>query len=166
MLSRKIETRIKLGLIAILAVFALSLILAQEATPNFGPLFALKRTQEKIFLSLKNTPSERVDYMSALLDNRLDELSRDVKSQNYGYILPSASRYSTLAGQITDLIAANNLTDKVEPIKIQFLNHKKTLKDIYVIYPKNTKNVEYKYIEDDINYLDLYLDKLSKSLPE
>ncbi len=162
MLGKQIETRIKLGLITVLAVFALSLILAQKATPNSGPFFALKRTQERIFLSLKNNPPDRIDYMSRLLDNRLDELNRDVKSQRYGYILPAASRYSTLAGQITDLIVANKLTDKVNPVKIQFLNHKKILREIYVIYPKNTENVEYKYIEDDINYLDLYLDKLSK----
>lgn len=161
MINRKIEARIKLGLIAALVLFALSLLMAQKATPNYGPFFSLKRIQEKVILSLKNNPSERVDYMRVLLDNRLDELSRDVRSGKYGYILPAASRYSTLAGEITDLIIANNLTDKVEPTKNQFLKHQKVLEEVYVIYPKNTDNEEYKYIEDDMNYLKIYLEKLS-----
>lgn len=160
MINRKIETRIKLGLITVLTIFALSLLIAQKATPNYGPFFSLKRVQEKLYLSLKNNPSDRVDYMSLLLNNRLDELQRDVKSEKYGYILPSASRYSTLAGEITDLIITNNLTNKIEQTKNQFLSHQKILNDLYVIYPKNTDNLEYKYIEDDINYLDLYFDKL------
>ena len=53
------------------------------------------------------------------------------------------------------------MKDKV-PYQIQkFNNHQEVLQKIYVIYPKNTDNWEWKYIQDDINYLKLYLDKLS-----
>lgn len=106
--------------------------------------------------------------MSALLDNRLGELSSIVKSKNYNYVLPSASRYSTLAGQMTELLIANNfiannLNGYSDSIKNQFLNHQKVLHDVYVLYPKNIPDdEEYKYIEDDINYLKIYLDKLSQ----
>ncbi|MBI2599494.1 hypothetical protein HYW43_01070 [Candidatus Daviesbacteria bacterium] len=165
-MNPKIKTRIQLGLIALLAIFAISLVLSQKTDPSNPPLFALKRIQEKAFLLLKSTPSQKVDYMSSLLDNRLVEIKNQVYSKNYGQILPSASRYSTLAGQITETIVANNMKDKVSYITSQFLSHKKVLKDIYVVYPKNTDNMEYKYIEDDSNYLDLYLDKLSNNLRE
>ena len=58
---------------------------------------------------------------------------------------------------------ANKLTDKVPALKQQFENHKKIINEIYVAYPKSVMdNVEYKYIQDDYNYLNLYLDKLSK----
>ncbi len=155
-------TQIKLRAIIVLVVLAVSLILSQTANPDFPPLFSLKRIQEKVFLKLKTTPSERVDYMSNLLNVRLQELQNVFNHKNYGYILPSANRYFSLAGQITELAVANKLVDKITPLKQQFLNHKKVLNDIYVAYPKNTDNVEYKYIQDDINYLDLYLDKLAK----
>jgi len=112
-------------------------------------------------LKLKTNPSDKVDHMSLLLDRRLEELNNQVNGKSYGYILPSASRYSTLAGQITDLIVVSNIKDKVASVTDQFKNHQKVLQKIYVIYPKNTENVEYKYTEDDINYLNLYLDKLS-----
>jgi len=156
-----IKVKTQLGLIAVLVIIALSLILAQSASPDSSLLFGLKRVQEKVYLRLKNAPSDKLDYMSLLLDRRLTELDSQVRRQSYGYILPSALRYSTLAGQIAEMIMANNMTDKVASTTNQFKEHQKVLYDVYVIYPKNTDNVEYKYIEDDINYLKIYLDKLS-----
>lgn len=156
------KSRIQLGLIIILVLLVGSLLISQKASPDMPPFFALKRIQEKAFLKLKSNSSDRVDYMSNLLEARLQELSNQVNNKSYGYILPSAQRYSALAGQITDLVVANNLTAKVETIRNQFLSHQKMLDAIYVYYPKNTDNMEYKYIQDDINYLRLYLDKLEK----
>ncbi len=155
--------KIQLGLIIILAVIALSLLLSLKATPDMVPFFALKRVQEKAFLKIKSTPGDKVDYMSSLLDSRLEELQNVVKNKNYDYVLHSSLRYSSLAGQITDSVVTNNLTDKVEGVKTQFSNHRKLLDELYVAYPKNIRdNVEWKYIQDDFNYLKLYLDKLEK----
>lgn len=147
----------------ILILLAGSLLLSQKANPDMPPFFALKRVQEKAFLRLKSDAESKVDYMSSLLNSRLEELQNVVKNKNYDYVLRSSLRYFSLAGQITDLIVANNLTDKVEGIKTQFLNHQKLLMELYVAYPKNIPdNVEWKYIQDDFNYLGLYLDKLEK----
>lgn len=157
------KSRIQLGAIIILAVFAISLLLSQKANPDMPQLFALKRVQEKAFLKLKSTPWDKVDYMSTLLETRLEELQNVVKNKSYGDVLKASLRYSTLAGQITDLIVANNLTEKVEAARNQFLSHQKILDALYVAYPKNIPdNVEWKYIQDDFNYLGLYLDKLEK----
>lgn len=153
--------RIQLVLIFIVAFFALSLILSQKANPDSTLTFGLKRMQEKVFLSIKSDPHSRLDYMSNMLDNRLEELSNSVKDKKYDYVLPSASRYSTLAGEMTDLIISSNLTAKINPVKNQFATHAKILQDLYTMYPKNIDSVEYKYIEDDINYLKLYMDKLA-----
>ena len=158
----QIKTRIQLGIIFVLAILCLSLILSQKANPDFPPLFNLKRLQENFFLKLKSSPAQKVEYMSSLLDSRLIEIQNIINDQSYSDMLTTSLRYSTQAGKITDLIIANNLTDKVNPAKNQFMDHRKFLYALYVAYPKNTDNVEYKYIEDDINYLNLYLDKLSK----
>lgn len=156
------KLQIQFGLVVLLAVIALGLIFSQTATPDQPNLFALKRVQEKTYLKLKSNPEERVDYMSFLLGRRLEELNNQVRRQSYGYILPSALRYSALAGQITEMIIGSSMKDKVGQAMDQFNNHLKVLQDIYVIYPKNTENMEYKYIEDDINYLKIYLDKLAQ----
>lgn len=155
------KIKIQLGVIFVLAVLALSLILSQSASPDSVLFWGLKRVQEKVYLDLKSNPQEKIDYMSFLLDRRLEELESQVERQSYGQILPSASRYSSLAGEITEMIVVQNMTDKVEFITNQFKQHQPVLYDIYVLYPKNTDNVEYKYIEDDINYLKIYSDQLS-----
>lgn len=154
------EVKVKLGAIIILAILAVSLLLSQTSAPDFPPLWSLKRVQEKIFLKLKSNPADKLDYMSFLLDRRLQELDSQVRRQRYSHILPSALRYSALAGRITDLVNTDNLKDRRNYIKNQFQNHQIVLQDIYVIYPKNTDNMEYKYIEDDINYLKIYLERL------
>lgn len=161
--SRMTKYRIQLGLIIILVLFVLSLLLAQKADPNNQPFFGLKRLQEKTFLKLKPDAGSKVDYLGSLLDVRLLELQNLVKNQQYNYILSSSLRYSTFAGQITELIIANNLTDKVGPIKNQFLNHQTLLDALYIAYPKNIPDDwEWKYIQDSFNYLGLYLNKLAK----
>ena len=164
-MSFKVKTQ--LGLIIILTIFALSLVFSQSSSPNNPPLFALKRIQEKIYLKLKSNPGERLDYMIYLLNNRLDEMRVLVNSQSYSYILPTSLRYSTLAGQITDLIISNNLKDKVDTTEQIFASHEKVLNDLYVIYPKNIPdNEEWTYTQDDYNYLKIYLDKLSEYAKE
>jgi len=160
--AKMTKPRLQLILIIVLVLLAGSLLLSQNANPDQDLLFGLKRVQEKAFFKLKSTPEDRVKFMSSLLDLRLQELQNVFNNKSYDYILPSASRYSTLAGQITELVVANNLTAQTQGLKEQFLSHQKTLDTLYVAYPKNTENVEYKYIMDDFNYLNLYLDKLSK----
>lgn len=154
--------RIQLGLMIALAVIALSLFISIKANPDMPPFFALKRVQENVFLKFKSNPEDKIDYMRGMLDSRLNELAEVVKTRGSGNILPASSRYSTLAGQITDLVLANNMTDKAASLKSQFLNHQKVLDALYVAYPKNTEDWEWKYIKDDFNYLKLYLDKLEK----
>lgn len=156
------KIKIQLGLILVLLILAVSLILSQRAAPDNPPLFALKRTQEKVFLKMRSKPLDRLEYMSSLLNNRLDELRILVNNHSYGYILPASSRYSTLAGQITDLILTNNWTDQATIFKQRFSDHQLVLNDLYVIYPKNINNWEWKYLQDDYNYLKIYLDQLSK----
>lgn len=158
-MSNKIK--IQLWLIAGLVILVISLLLSRSASPDSPQLFSLKRFQENKFMSLKFNPKDRLDYMRSLLNTRLEELKSQVNRKSYDYILPSASRYSTLAGQITEMVMENNMGDQIKDIKSQFSNHQKILLEIYIIYPKNTDNFEYKYIEDDINYLKIYLDKLA-----
>lgn len=155
------KTKFQIGLIIILLVSAASLILSQNANPDVPLLFGLKRVQEKAFLTLKTNPTEKTEYLSLLLNSRLKEFENLIKNESYSYLWSSSIRHSTFAGQITEIITANNLTDMVGPVRKQFEDHKNKLNAMYVAYPKNTDNVEWKYILDAINYLNAYLDKLS-----
>jgi len=155
--------QLKLWSIFVLIILSLTLVSSQSANPNDELIFGLKRVQEKAFLKTISDPRQRVEYMRTLLENRLKELTSVVVNKKYDFVLKSALRYSTLAGQITELIEANNLKDLTESTKMQFNEHYKKLESLYVFYPKNIPdNVEWKYIQDDYNYLKIYLDKLSK----
>lgn len=160
--SKRLIAWIQLVLVVLLAAAVISLIFSPNANPDFPPLWGLKRVQEKAFLGFKSTPSEKFDYMTHLLDIRLDELENITNNKSYNYLLRASLRYSTLAGEITELVINNNMVDQVQATKEQFRDHKKVLNDLYVKYPKNTDNVEYKYLEDDINYLNIYLQKLDE----
>ena len=155
------KARVQFGIIIILLVLSSSLILAQNANPD-NPLFSLKRAQESVFLTLKGNPRDKVDYMTHLLDVRLKEFESLTKAGGDHDMWSSSLRYSTFAGQITDLVIANNLSEMTGPIKKQFETQKTKLNELYVAFPKNTDNGEWKYILDAINYLNFNLDKLNK----
>ncbi len=98
-MSLKEITQAKIAAIVALAILVISLVLSQTAAPDNYLLFSLKRAQETAFLKLKTTPSQKVDYMDYLLDQRLSELQTVFNHKSYNYILPAANRYFTLAGQ-------------------------------------------------------------------
>lgn len=156
------KTSVQIGLVIIVLVFAVALIASQNANPNNPPVFGLKRVQEKAFLSLKTNPRDKVEYLSSLLNLRLKEFENLINNGSFSYLWSSSIRHSTFAGQITEIITTNNLTDMVKSAKLQFEDHKNRLNALYVAYPKNTDNLEWKYILDAINYLNIYLDKLSQ----
>ena len=58
----KSNIKIQLGLIIFMTVFALSLLVSQGASPDAVPFFALKRVQEKVFLKLKTSQSQKLNY--------------------------------------------------------------------------------------------------------
>ena len=156
------ETKIKLGLIIVLIVFTISLLLSFKATPA-SIFFPLKRIQEKIFLKFKSNPESQVEYLSSLLNIRLDELRSMAGSENHSYILSSSLRYSSTAGDITRLIKDNKLGSQTKIVVEMFNKHKQVLLKVLENYPKDL-DTERKYVEDDINYLSIYIDQLSKSM--
>ena len=141
-----------------LAVLLLNI---DHINPNWGILYKVKRLQEKTYFNLKSDPAAKADYLSQLLDKRLVELENMVDYIKYQFLLSSSLRYSTTAGELTDLIKYNNLDHKMLPLQVKFMSHKVRLQNLLDIYPKDIQgNVAYKYLIDDINYLDLYLAKL------
>lgn len=157
------EKRTKIGLSLLLAVLVLLIIASDKATPDSTLTFGLKRLQEKIFLSLKPTPEAKADYYLALLDKRLEELKGLVKNKRSWYLWSASLRYSATAGELTDLVLQNNLTDKVGIMTAQFKNHQQVLRAAVDNYPDAYSQEDWKFLQDDINYLELYLEKL-KSL--
>lgn len=156
-----IKTKLKLSLIAILTFVVLSLALSTVANPA-SLFYPIRRLEEKIFLKFKPDPSSKIEYTAFLLDHRLSDLVSLVNSKDHEFILSSSLRYSTTAGDLTNLILNNNFTDKIDSVKAKFKDHQEILQNLLNIYPDKDIDTEWKYIQDDINYLSLYSDQLSK----
>lgn len=162
LLKLDVKTKIKLGLIFFLVIFVAALFLSENATPS-SIFFPLKRLQEKIFLKLKPNAPAQVEYLSSLLDTRLEELKKMVDQKDYSTILEASLRYSATAGNLTDIILINKLSMQGQALKSKLAEHKKSLQQILKTYPVDL-NTERKYIEDDINYVSIYIDQLSSGL--
>lgn len=158
-----ISQRNRSATVLVLTALLLALFFSDYANPD-SLLYLLKRVQEKAFMRTKGTPSAKADYLSLQLDKRLEELQNLVKNKSYFYLVSSSLRYSTTAGRLTQIVIDNRLKVQSEALEKKFLAHQQVLQDLLDNYPQDL-NTEYKYLQDDINYLKLYLEMLHQSLP-
>lgn len=143
-----------------ITVVVLVLLGAHWSNPGNEQLYKVKRFEEKLFLAAHFTPQQKADYYSLLLDRRLEELVLVADSKDSSHVWQTASRYSSTAGEATDLIVGNNLEDKAGALQEQFRSHQPKLQELLQRYPR-VKDGDWKFIEDDVNYLDLYIIRLS-----
>lgn len=154
--------KIKIGLIAILSIFAVSLFFSENSDSSNKYLFSIKRAQETFYEKLQFSQKSKLNYKVSLLNQRLKELKQVTRSKKYDNLLDSSLRYSANAGEITALVNNNELLVYSDRIRQIFSQHSEEIKTLWNDYPKD-QNLEYKYLEDDINYLKIYLDQISKN---
>lgn len=155
--------RVKFVLIIALALLTIFLTLEDNINPDSQNLFKLKRLKEKAYQSLKVLPDQRVDYLAYLLPRRLGEIKALVENKKSHHLWHASLRYSTTAGELTKLLVENNMKVKSETVKILFKDHQTKLAHLLEIYPKDFNNEDWKFIQDDINYLNFYLEDLAKA---
>lgn len=158
---KKFIRQVKIVLIACLSIVAFILIMSRWATPLSPLTFQAKRLQEKVFMRLKSNPQSKLEYYTYLLNERCKELRSVVESESPSYILTTSLRYSTTAGQLTELIIGNHLDSSIEITQKLFRNHQQIISGLIMLYPKDFDD-EWKYLQDDINYLDIYSKMLSE----
>ena len=153
----------KLAAIIFLVVAAIILLASNGANPHRID-YGFKRAQEKLFLTLKFSSEQKIDYYETLLNRRLKELEY-LTFNRKTYILWSASlRYAATAGEVTDLIIQNSLSDKASQYIDKFKNHQEAINSLLKNYPGDLDPTEEnsKFLEDAINSLTSYIDKLSQ----
>lgn len=144
---------------SLIVITVLIILNVSVANPDNQPFYNFKRLYEKVQLNLKSNSEDKLNYQFKLLDKRLTELVYIVENGNSSYVLTTSLRYSTTAGQVTELIIENNLKDQAEKTKEKFEAHLLIVKDLPQKYPKDDEEI--KYIIDDANYLKIYIDLLS-----
>jgi hypothetical protein len=147
--------QIKILLIVCLSAVLILLLMSTNAAPNTPLAFKVKRLQEKIFFSTKRTPIARVNYLTFLLGERLKELTTLAGAKEYSFILKSSLRYSTTAGELTNQIIDDDLKYVIPATLEVFQSHQRSIAKLIDSYPKGIDG-EWKYLQDDINYLTIY----------
>jgi len=153
----------QLKILTIIALLGLALILpaSSSATPDSPLLFQMRRLQEKLFLKLKSSPEEKYNFQYNLLKARFEEVIKLTENKRYGIILPSTQRYFTTAGELTDLVVQNNMKSQAADLIKTLGLHLNKLTQLIEDYRKDL-NTEWKFLEDDRNYILIYQDKLSQ----
>lgn len=155
----KFKTFLKLLLLALVSVLVVEAIFIDYIIPTDGIFYIAKRTYEKTVLTLKFDPSKKADYYGYLLEKRLKELIQVLDQGSDRDVMHASLRYYTTVGDLTDLVVANKLSFKIPNLKKQLLKHREILSKIITEYRKEG-SIELRWVQDDINYLDLTLNRL------
>lgn len=146
------------GVLLFTAIFTLFVLyLSRNALPDSN-LYSFRRIYEKTLTITKNTPEQKVEYYQYLLNERFNELKFVFIIVDTRYVISSSLRYSATAGHLTDLIIKYKMQKKADELSKVLEKHKIELNDLNV----NSTKYEKKFLEDDVNYLNIYLDKLAE----
>jgi len=144
-----------LGIILVLGIILTggTLFLAPQAHPDFPPLYKVKRLEEKVIEKTKHTPQARADYDAQLLQNRLEDIQYVTSNKEYGLFLGVSLRYGATAGTLRNFILTNRLHSK-NSSTIQLFKTQQA--SIQKLLSKKGDQEEWKFIQDDVNYLTIY----------
>lgn len=153
-------TKIELAAIILISILTVTLLYSDKIQPSNVEFYTIKRLQEKVFLSIKNSPTDKINYYNQLLDKRLEEFIFLVNNKDYDYFYTASLRYATTAGLMVEIIKSDNLNSVVKTTLAKFKDHQKIIQKIYDSYP-HAENDRGKFIQDIYNYLEIYISKLS-----
>ena len=154
----KLNKRLVLLTIAFVGIPVLIFLNVVSATPDSQPFYNFKRLYEKTQLRFNNDPNTRLDYLLSLLDKRFNELSYIANNQPK-YLYSTSLRYTTTAGQATELVVNNRMENRKDEVKKKLESHLAAVNNLKNTYPRADEEI--KFIVDAQNYLKTYLDQIS-----
>jgi len=146
---------------ALLAIFLFGgsilflLFIGQNVGPT-SPLFPVQRLDESLLYITKRTPEAKVAYYQYLIQKRFYDIANVVKLQHEDLLVAVSLRYSTTVGKAVQISSTNNV--HTSQLKKELEQQKKSLENIVAHYTSIDKRQ--KYIQDAINYIDIYERKL------
>jgi len=117
-----------------------------------SPLFPVQRLDESLIFLTKRSPEAKAEYYQYLIQKRFSDISYCIKTNHTNILLSGSLRYSTTVGKAVQFVMAAN--SKKYQLKLELELQKKTFHDIILQY--RSKDEGRKYIEDDINYINIY----------
>lgn len=131
----------------------------EKINPSNYSAYQFKRLKEEVLLRFySRSKPKKAEYLCNLIDKRLAELKYTVFKDDMAVFEDSNNRYFTSIGKCADYLNENNFSKEklfvVEKIKL----HKPILEEMKNKYEQTT--AQWRFIRDNINYIDLYTDQL------
>lgn len=131
----------------------------RKSTINPGSfLYPLDRALEKLFQYFQFTPALRVNYYKSLLEERLAEVDYVAKNKLLGEVEKSSNRFAAQAGVLTDYVNTSGMEEEKQTIVDMFQKYADFLPQSRDKFQADTSF--WRFIQQDIDSLNLYLDKL------
>ena len=146
----------KVGLIVLLAV---EMFWSLRATPDYPVLYRIKRLEEKAYFLLLRKPEDEVNFSQGLLNLRLKELNHLVVVKEFDLLYPASLRYAAAADEAVNLVKVSGKAELITETKQLLVDQKADLHNLLKTFPAQDSDSG-KYIQDDINYLTIYLGKI------
>ncbi len=131
----------------------------ESINPPDGISYVFKRVQEKMALFFAFSNENKVNNYKKLISVRLAELKYTVDNKKQAFFEKSTQRYFTTVGEFTSFLTSKNLESEYEPVKERLKSHIPVLLELRDKYDSGT--AEWRFIEDDINYIKGYINDLS-----
>lgn len=128
-----------------------------------GISYLLKRIGEKISMFFAFSNERKIQNYKKLVNVRLSELKFVIENKEMAYFEKSTQRYFTTAGQLTELLISASIGSEFTPVKEELLSHIPVLTKLRDTYDPGT--AEWRFVEDDINYIKGYINNLSLQQP-
>ena len=134
-------------------------ILYESINPKDGYRYVFKRLGEKItMVVLSFSPDKKVDYYQKLIEVRLRELKYVVDTKDLANIQTVNQRYFSTAGQTTEYVKKNNLSQHKEKLRNLFTEHLGVLEVLKKSF--NDTTAEWRFLEHNVDYLKIYTTQL------
>lgn len=131
----------------------------EEINPTDGTQYWIKRVKEKVGNFFAFSDSGKIDFLEGLVKTRLAELKYVIDNKEMGYFEKSTQRYFTVAGELTDFIVSKKNKEGAEKVRATLSSHIPVLTKLRDTY--NPTTAEWRFVEDDINYIKGNIEKLS-----
>lgn len=133
----------------------------EEVNPEDGTGYWIKRIKEKLWLFFSFSDVSKLNFQKKLVNSRFSELKYIIENNQMAYFEKATQRYFTTVGQLTNFALSKKLNSEYGGVSDLLSSHLPILVSLRDKFKSTT--AEWRFVEDDINYVKGYISSLTSS---
>lgn len=113
-----------------MSLFLFSVVILAKGTKVDHVAGTFEKIKEKISLIFIFDKVAKTNYQQELTEKRLQEMEYIMEAKKIDLLEPTASRYTTYAGNLVNFAVANKVTAKKDDLIKMFEDHEKRVEDL------------------------------------